>query len=49
MAELNARIPCKTETRDQLRSLKRDADRYEDVLQRLLERHEDTENAGESN
>jgi hypothetical protein len=37
MARLDARIPCQSETRDQLRALKRDNDRYEDVLQRLLD------------
>jgi hypothetical protein len=36
MAELNARIPCRSETRDEIRALKRDSERYEDVLQRLL-------------
>lgn len=36
MAELDARIPCDTETRDEIRALKRDSERYEDVLQRLL-------------
>lgn len=48
MTELQARIPCQTETRDRLRGLKRDAERYEDVLQRLLEGHENTENTEEA-
>ena len=37
MPELDARVPCRSETRDRLRALKEDADRYEDVLQRLLD------------
>lgn len=37
MAELNARIPCRSETRDAIRALKQDSERYEDVLQRLLD------------
>jgi len=37
MAELNARIPCRSETRDEIRALKQDSERYEDVLQRLLD------------
>lgn len=36
MAELDARIPCTSETRDDLRTLKNDSERYEDVLRRLL-------------
>lgn len=36
MAELDARIPCTSETRDELRALKTDTERYEDVLRRLL-------------
>jgi hypothetical protein len=39
MAELNARVPCTTETRDELRALKTDAERYEDVLRRLIDDH----------
>lgn len=40
MAELNARVPCTTETRDELRALKTDEDqRYEDVLRRLVREH----------
>jgi hypothetical protein len=39
MAELNARIPTTAETRDELRALKRDSERYEDVLRRLLRDH----------
>jgi len=37
MPELDARVPCRSETRDRLRALKNDADRYEDVLQRLID------------
>jgi hypothetical protein len=37
MSELNARLPCRSETRDKIRALKRDSERYEDVLQRLIE------------
>lgn len=36
MAELDARIPTTTETREELRSLKRGGERYEDVLKRLI-------------
>lgn len=41
MAELNARVPCTSETRDKIRALKTDNERYEDVLQRLLRERED--------
>lgn len=41
MAELDARIPTTVSTRDRLRALKTDNERYEDVLQRLLRDHED--------
>jgi hypothetical protein len=42
MAELDARVPCTTETRDDLRALKTDEDqRYEDVLRRLVREHKD--------
>jgi len=41
MAELNARVPCTAETRDKLRALKTDTERYEDVLQRLIRDHEE--------
>jgi len=37
MAELSARVPCTTNTRDELRALKTDSERYEDVLQRLID------------
>lgn len=37
MAELDARIPCQSETRDELRALKQGTERYDDVLQRLLD------------
>lgn len=36
MSELDARIACTVDTRDELRARKSDAERYEDVLQRLL-------------
>jgi len=38
MAELDARIPCRSETRDELRALKQDNDRYDDVLRRLIDK-----------
>jgi len=41
MAELDARVPTTTETRDELRALKTDNERYEDVLRRLLREHKD--------
>lgn len=44
MAELDARIALSVATRDELRALKSDAERYEDVVQRLLQEHTD-ENA----
>jgi hypothetical protein len=37
MPELNARIPCTAETRDALRELVDDGERYEDVLRRMLD------------
>lgn len=40
MAELNARIPCTADTRTEIRRLREDGERYEDVLQRLLREHE---------
>lgn len=40
MAELNARIPTSVRTRDRLRALKTDNERYEDVLQRLIRQYE---------
>lgn len=40
MSELDARIPTSIRTRDRLRALKVDAETYNDVLQRLLERHD---------
>lgn len=44
MSELEARVPCRPETRDELRRLKTDDEqRYEDVLQRLIN------DAGENN
>ena len=39
MAELDARVPCTSQTRDELRRLKTDAERYEDVLRRLIDEH----------
>lgn len=42
MAELDARIPTTVATRDELRALKRDNERYEDVIRRLLREHEET-------
>lgn len=37
MGGLNARIPVTEETRDELRSMKVDNERYEDVLRRLID------------
>jgi len=36
MPELDARVPCTSETRDELRGLKQGTETYEDVLRRLL-------------
>jgi len=36
MTDLDARVPCTKETRDELRALKTGAESYEDVLRRLL-------------
>ena len=41
MAELNARISCSNETRTALKELARDDERYEDVLQRLMDAHKE--------
>lgn len=40
MAELDARLPCRSETRDEIRALKTDNERYEDVLRRLINEHQ---------
>lgn len=41
MAELDARLPCSTETRDRIRALKTDDQRrYEDVLRRLVDEYD---------
>lgn len=46
MAELDARVPCTSETRDELRALKNDDEqRYEDVLRRLVREHKSKDNA----
>lgn len=46
MAELDARVPCTTKTRDELRALKNDDEqRYEDVLRRLVREHKKKDNA----
>lgn len=37
---LDARIPATSETRDELRAMKEGTERYEDVLQRLIEGHD---------
>jgi len=37
MAELDARIPAISDTRDRLRALKEGTERYDDVLQRLID------------
>jgi hypothetical protein len=41
MADLDARIPCRSETRDEIRALKEGSERYDDVLQRMLDKAED--------
>lgn len=44
MAELNARVALQEETRDELRALKddyEDAERYEDVICRLIREHKE--------
>jgi hypothetical protein len=43
MAELNARVPCSVETRDDLRALKTDNQRYEDVLRELVAEYRDND------
>jgi hypothetical protein len=43
MAELNARIPCTDETRAEIRSLCNRSERYEDLLQRMLEVYKEHE------
>lgn len=49
MAELKARLPCRIETRDKIRALKRGSETYDDVLQRLYSEHAGKMgNAGES-
>ena len=39
--DLTSRIPCRPETRDRLRGIKQGAERYDDVLLRLLEEHKE--------
>lgn len=39
MPELKARLPCRIETRDKIRALKRGSETYDDVLQRLYSEH----------
>lgn len=39
MEELEARLPCRIETRDKIRALKRGSETYDDVLQRLYSEH----------
>lgn len=41
MTELTGRVPCTIETRDDLKALKDDGERYEDLLRRLIQTHED--------
>lgn len=46
MSELSARIPCRVETRNKIRALKRGGETYDEVLQRLHSEHADqTEDA----
>lgn len=40
MSDLDARIPTTKRTRDRIRRLKVDSERYEEVLIRLLDEHE---------
>lgn len=40
MPELDARIPCESETRNQIRALKQGQERYEEVLRRMLREYE---------
>lgn len=44
--DLTARITCTPETRDEVRALKQGTERYDDVLQRLIQVYE--ENTDES-
>lgn len=39
--DLDSRLPCRTETRLRLQRLKQGTERYDDVLVRLLEEHEE--------
>ena len=49
MADLKARIPCQIETRDDIRTLKRGSETYDEVLQRLYSEYtRETENAEKS-
>ena len=41
MAELDARIPCSSDTRLQIRRLRDEGERYEEVLQRMLREYDD--------
>lgn len=41
MAELDARIALQAETRDELRALKSNSERYEDVICRLIQEHKE--------
>lgn len=41
MGKLDARVPVSVETRDELRAQKRNAERYEDVIRRLLRTYEE--------
>ena len=43
MANLSARLPCEPETRDRIRSMKTDNERYEDVLRRLMDHYEEND------
>lgn len=44
MSDLRARVPCSVATRDELRALKTDNQRYEDVLRELVEEYQDRHN-----
>lgn len=40
MAELDARIACTSETRAEIREMRGEGERYEDVLRRLLDNYQ---------
>lgn len=44
-ANMDARIPCRSETRDKIRALKRGRETYDEVLERL---HSEVAGSGEN-